>query len=101
MTTLDELFTRYGYPADEMNKKIYFYFRRADKIESFDRVQQADKDAQEKIAELQTWIKLLKEYRQTLYSRAQEFCAANYFMKLTLRRRVDLYSAKNITKSEY
>ena len=39
MTTLDELFTRYGYPADEMNEKIYFYFRRADKIETFDKVQ--------------------------------------------------------------
>ena len=94
MATLDELFTRYGYPADEMNEKIYFYFRRADKIETFDRVQQADKDAEEKITSLCVWIELLKEYRKTLYARAQELCAADYSMKLTLRRRVDLYSAK-------
>ena len=94
MTTLDELFRRYGRPSDEINERIYIYFTRADKIETFNRVQNADKDAQEKIAELQTWIELLKEYRQTLYSRAQEFCAANYSMKLTLRRRIDYYSNK-------
>ena len=94
MATLDELFTRYGHPADEMNEKIWFYFRRADKIETFDRVQQADKDAQDKITSLCIWIELLKEYRKTLYSRAQELCAATYNMKLTLRRRVDYYSNK-------
>lgn len=94
MATLDEVFTRYGYPADEMNEKIWFCFRRADKIESFDRVQQADKDAQEKIASLYTWIKLLTEYRKTLYARAQEFCAANYSMKLTLHRRIEYRTKK-------
>ena len=94
MATLDEIFTKYGHPADEMNEKIYFYFRRADKIESFDRVQQADKDAQDKITSLCVWIELLKEYRQTLYARAQELCAADYSMKLTLRRRFDSWHNK-------
>lgn len=32
MAMLDELFTRYGYPADEMNEKIWFCFRRAGHI---------------------------------------------------------------------
>ncbi len=94
MATLEEVFTRYGYPADEMNEKIWFYFRRADKIETFDRVQQADKDAQDKITSLYTWIELLTEYRKTLYARAQELCAADYSMKLTLRRRVDSWHNK-------
>lgn len=94
MATLDELFTRYGHPADEMNEKIYFYFARADKIETFDRVQQADKAAQDKITSLYVWIDLLKEYRKTLYTRAQELCAAGYKMKLTLRRRVDSWNNK-------
>ena len=94
MATLDELFSRYGHPADEMNEKIYFYFTRADKIETFEKVQQADKIAQDKITSLCVWIELLKEYRKTLYSRAQELCAATYNMKLTLRRRVDYYSNK-------
>ena len=94
MTTLGELFRRHGQPCDEINERIYIYFTRADKIETFDRLQKADKDAQEKIEELQTWIEFLKEYRQTLYSRAQEFCAATYSMKLTLRRRIDYYSNK-------
>ena len=94
MATLDELFSRYGHPADEMNEKIYFYFTRADKIETFEKVQQADKAAQDKITSLFVWIELLKEYRKTLYSRAQELCAATYNMKLTLRRRVDYYSNK-------
>lgn len=94
MTTLDEVFTRYGYPADEMNEKIYFYFTRADKIETFDKVQQADKNAQDKITSLYTWIELLKEYRKTLYARAQELCAADYSMKLTLRRRIEYKTKK-------
>lgn len=94
MATLDELFSRYGHPADEMNEKIYFYFTRADKIETFDRVQQADKAAQDKITSLCVWIELLKEYRKTLSSRAQELCAAGYTMKLTLRRRVDSWNNK-------
>ena len=94
MATLDEVFTRYGYPADEMNEKIYFYFRRADKIESFDRVQQADKDAQDKITSLYMWIELLTEYRKTLYARAQELCTADYSMKLTLRRRIEYRTKK-------
>lgn len=94
MATLDELFSRYGYPADEMNEKIYFYFTRADKIETFEKVQQADKAAQDKITSLCVWIELLKEYRKTLYARAQELCAAGYTMKLTLRRRVDSWKNK-------
>ncbi len=94
MLKLDELFSRYGNPADEMNEKIWFYFRRADKIETFDRVQKTDKDAQDKITELYTWIELIKEYRKTLYARAQELCAAEYTMKLTLQRRIDYYSCK-------
>lgn len=94
MATLDELFSRYGHPADEMNEKIYFYFTRADKIDTFDKVQQADKDAQDKITSLYTWIELLTEYRKTLYARAQELCAAGYTMKLTLRRRVDSWKNK-------
>lgn len=94
MATLDELFSRYGHPADEMNEKIYFYFTRADKIETFDRVKQADKDAQDKITSLCVWIELLNEYRKTLYARAQELCAAGYTMKLTLRRRVDSWNNK-------
>ena len=94
MATLDELFSRYGSPADEMNEKVYFYFIRADKIETFSKVQQADKDAQDKITSLYTWIELLTEYRKTLYARAQELCAAGYTMKLTLRRRVDSWKNK-------
>lgn len=94
MVTLDELFSRYGHPADEMNEKIYFYFTRADKIETFEKAQQADKAAQDKITSLCVWIELLKEYRKTLYARAQELCAAGYTMKLTLRRRVDSWKNK-------
>ena len=94
MATLDELFSRYGHPADEMNEKIYFYFTRADKIETFEKAQQADKAAQDKITSLCVWIELLKEYRKTLYARAQELCAAGYTMKLTLRRRVDSWKNK-------
>ncbi len=94
MATLEEVFTRYGYPADEMNEKIWFCFRRADKIETFDRVQQADKDAQDKITSLYTWIELLTEYRKTLYARAQELCAADYSMKLTLHRRIEYRTKK-------
>lgn len=36
----------------------------------------------------------IKDVTQTLYARAQELCAANYSMKLTLRRRFDSWHNK-------
>lgn len=89
--TLDNLFSRYGSPSDEMNETKHFYYRRADKITNLEDVKHADEKAQRDIAELSEMTELLKEYRQTLYNRAQEFLTAGYTMQLKITRNVDCY----------
>lgn len=96
MKTLDELFSRYGQPAEEMNERIYLYFRRADKLKTLKDIQDSDKSAQRNIAEFLEYTEALKEYRKTLYTRAQEICAASYQLQLKIQRHINGW--KNGTK---
>lgn len=52
MKTLDELFSRYGHPAEEMNERINLYFIRADKLDTMERIRQYDHSAEEDINRL-------------------------------------------------
>ncbi len=96
MKTLDELFSRYGQPAEEMNERIYLYFRRADKLKTIKDIQDSDKSAQRNIAEFLEYTEALKEYRKTLYTRAQEICAASYRLQIKIKRHINGW--KNGTK---
>lgn len=89
MKTLDELFSRYGQPAEEMNERIYLYFRRANSLKTLQDIRNSDKEAQRNIAEFLEYAELLKEYRKTLYDRAQEICAASYRLQLKIQRHLD------------
>ena len=86
MRTLKSLFSRYGSPSSEMNETKHFYFTRADHIESIEHVQSEDKKAVNTINELLELAELLKEYRKTLFERAQEFLTAGYAMQLKITR---------------
>ncbi|MGN0812367.1 MAG: hypothetical protein ACI4MQ_02530 [Candidatus Coproplasma sp.] len=88
---LESLFHRYGYPSDEMNERICLYFPRPNRIKTLERVQKTDKATQAKIKELLEIAEVLKEYRQLLYKRAQQFFNAEYAMRLSLTREVDGY----------
>ena len=96
MKTLDELFSRYGYPSQQMDERIYLYFRRADKFGTLKDIQDTDKEAQKKIAEFLEYAEALKEYRKTLYDRAQEICAASYRLQIKIKRHINGW--KNGTK---
>ena len=89
MKTLDELFKSCGSKSDEMDERIYLHFRRADKITTLESVQYYDKEAQRKMAEFLEYIEVLKEYRKTLFDRAQEMYAASYRLKLKVKRILD------------
>lgn len=89
MKTLDELFSRYGHPAEEMNERINLYFIRADKLDTMERIRQYDHSAEEDINRLIETAEALKEYRKTLYDRAQEICAASYRLQLKIQRHID------------
>lgn len=86
MKTLKSLFRRFGCNSESMDERIYLYLPRADKIDTLEHVQKADKEAEQKIAELLEYAELLKEYRKTLFDRAQEICAASYRLRLKIQR---------------
>lgn len=92
MRTLESLFSRYGSPSPEMNETRHFYFTRADHVESLEHVQSEDKKAVNTINELFEFAELLKEYRKTLYDRAQEFLTAGYAMQLKITRNIDCWN---------
>lgn len=92
MANLENLFSRYGRPYPETDEHIYINLTRADKIDTAERVQYYDNYAKDKITELLTFAELLKEYRRSLYERAQELYTASYSMKLQLLRTVDYYN---------
>lgn len=91
MRTLESLFSRYGAPSPEMNETRHFYFNRADHIKSLSHVQSEDSKAVNTINELLEFAELLKEYRKTLFERAQEFLTAGYTMQLKITRNIDCW----------
>lgn len=92
MQTLESLFSRYGSPSPEMNETMHFYFTRADHVKSLSHVQSEDKKAVNTINDLLEFVELLKEYRKTLYDRAQEFLTAGYTMQLKITRDIDCWN---------
>lgn len=94
MWTLEKVFSRYGAPAKEMNINLQYCHPRANTIESLQRIKDHDKWATQEITGLRQLADMLEEYRRTLYERAQEFYSASYSMRLTLTRRVDIWSNK-------
>lgn len=92
MRTLESLFSRYGSPSPEMNETRHFYFTRADHVTSLNHVKNEDSKAVNTINELLEFAELLKEYRKTLFERAQEFLTAEYNMQLKITRNIDCWN---------
>lgn len=57
-------------------------------------IQSEDRRAARTISEMLDYIEALKEYRKTLYARAQEICAAPYRLQLKIKRTVDRWKNK-------
>lgn len=94
MKTLESLFNRYGSPAREMNERINIYGTRADCIKDMAHIKSEDARAKERISEMLEYIEVLKEYRKTLFDRAQEICAASYRLQLKIKRNLDCWNKK-------
>lgn len=94
MKTLDELFSRYGRPAQDANETIHIYQTHANAIKSLKNIKEQDDRAARKISEMLEYIEVLKEYRKTLYERAQELCAAAYRLQLKIKRNLDTWHNK-------
>lgn len=89
MKTLESLFCRYGSPAQEMNESIYIHGTRADCITDMKHIQSEDERARRTISEMLEYIETMKEYRKTLFARAQEICAASYRLQIKIKRNID------------
>lgn len=94
MKTLESLFRRYGSPAQEMNESIYIHGTRADYIKDMKHIQSEDERARRTISEMLEYIETLKEYRKTLFVRAQEICAASYRLQIKIKRSIDSWKNK-------
>ena len=84
--SLESLFSRYGSPSTEANFSRHYYFTRADKIDTAQRIADADKHAAQDIKELEELIIDLKSYRQTLAERYAELETMPYTLRLELER---------------
>ena len=94
MKTLKSLFRRFGSPAEEMNESIYIHGMRADCIKNMKHIQSEDERARRTISEMLEYIETLKEYRKTLFARAQEICAASYRLQIKIKRSIDCWYKK-------
>lgn len=94
MKTLESLFQRFGSPAKEMNESIYIHGTRADCIKDMQHIKNEDERARRTISEMLEYIETLKEYRKTLFARAQEICAASYRLQIKIKRSIDSWKNK-------
>ena len=94
MKTLESLFRRFGSPAEEMNESIYIHGTRADCITDMKHIRSEDERARRTISEMLEYIETLKEYRKTLFVRAQEICAASYRLQVKIKRSIDSWKNK-------
>lgn len=78
----------------------HFYFTKAEKLDSLERILFHDRSAAEKIKDAENMIAVLKEYRQSLFERSQIITAANYHLRLTLTREVHYYDKKKYYQIE-
>lgn len=92
--TFDKLNSLHWNHSHECEIQMHFYLIYADKLDSLDRVLYYDRNAAEKIRELESTIAVLKEYRQSLFERSQVITAANYHLRLSLTREVHYYQNK-------
>jgi hypothetical protein len=92
MINLEDYFISYGYPTNELNERFYIYLTKASAITSTEEVIKEDKSATEYIKKLETYVEVLKEYRKTLFERAQQLYSADYDLKLKIKRKIEYYN---------
>lgn len=81
----EKLFTRYGSPSKEAEIRITGYLLHPSKL-TLDRIPHEDQDAARIIAQCESTIKAMQEYRQALAARYAELDASPYTLRLELER---------------
>ena len=81
----DHLFRRYGSPSTEADIRISGYLLRPEKLTA-DRIARYDESAARIIAECESTIESMKEYRQALAARYATLETAPYSLRLELKR---------------
>lgn len=81
----DSLFTRYGSPSEEAEIRIGGYLLHPAKLTA-DRIPWNDESAARIIAQCESTIEVLKEYRQALAERYATLQTAAYKLRLELKR---------------
>ena len=92
---LEELFQRYGAPAQETELRITGYFTKAESIHKTEHIRREDERAQRLIQELQTKIEQLTAYRISLAEQYSFLETAPTIPIVRLKRRRD-YNDKKV-----
>ena len=91
---LENLFTRYGSPSDDMEIRVTGYFQNPESLDDLDRVALADKNAERVIEEMQERIRQLTAYRVALAERYNYLATAPSVPVVRLTRKRDYYGKK-------
>ena len=81
----EKLFTRYGSPSKEAEIRITGYLLHPSKLTA-DRIPWNDQSAERIIAQCESTIAALQEYRQALAARYAQLSTASYRLRLELKR---------------
>lgn len=81
----EKLFTRYGSPSKEADIRLHAYLTRPDALTA-DRIPYNDETAARVIAECESLIRSMQEYRQALAARFAQLSTASYKLRLELKR---------------
>lgn len=80
---------------EDAELRRFIYVKKPEAIKSLKDIEHYNSNAQQAIAEMESTIKLLKEYQQALYTRYQEISQTNYKLLLFLERRVHYNNSKS------
>lgn len=82
----DSLFQRYGSPSKEAEIRVMGWLRRPDVLDTFSRIEHADREAARLIAQFEGLAEALKEYRADLVKRYGELATMPSTERLLLER---------------
>lgn len=89
-----DLFQRYGAPSKEAEIRIWYYLKRPEALDTFDRIKHYDGEAAQLVAQCKKLIEDMSEYRQDLAVRYNQLATMPSRRLLKLERYVNYENRK-------
>ena len=89
-----DLFQRYGAPSKEAEIRIWYYLKRPEALDTFDKIKHYDGEAAQIVAQCKKLIEDMSEYRQDLAARYNQLATMPSRHRLRLERYVNFNNKK-------